>query len=109
MHQSACGGIIQHPTTGNLYIQLLGDKQTNINNSSYYPFDGVDKTYGPPYIWIIDANKGTTIGSHNLSNYGITFFNSLRFTLNGYPIVAACDQHETVTILVLNNTIFQKE
>ena len=105
MHQSAYGGMIQHPITGNLYIQLLGDKLTNINNSSYYPFDGVNKTYGPPYIWIIDANNGTTIGLYNLSNYGITFFNSLRFTPNGYPIVAVCDQYQTVTILVLNNTI----
>lgn len=80
------GGVNQRVDDGHIHLPLLGaDKY---NGSPDEPSGGSLKRWSPALVWEIDANTGKTVHIYNLSDYADCFNSVLRYSSDGYPIVA---------------------
>lgn len=93
------GGVNQRVRDGHIHVPLLGDVQYNGNPDE--PAGGSLKRWSPALVWEIDGTTGKTVRLYNLSEYADCFNSVLRYTDDGYPVVAGYSHHG-YTILVLD-------
>ena len=94
------GGVAQRESDGHLHLPLLG----NIKYGGYpeMPAGGATKAWAPPVIWEIDGRTGKSVRLYNLSEYGDGFESVVRYTSDGYPVVALYGRKTGQKIVVLD-------
>ena len=93
------GGVNQRASDGHIHLPLLGPDK--YNGSPDWPSGGSLKRWSPAMVWEIDGNTGKTVREYNLSDYAACFNSVLRYTPDGYPVVAGYS-HGGSRILVLD-------
>ena len=83
------GGVAQRTEDGHIHLPLLGN--TPHGGSAEMPAGGATKQWAPPVIWEIDGMTGKTVRVYNLSSHGAGFESVVRYTPDGYPVVALYD------------------
>ena len=93
------GGVNQRASDGHIHLPLLGPVPYNGNPD--WPSGGSLKHWSPAVVWEIDGDTGKTVQIYNLSDYADCYNSVLRYTADGYPVVAGYS-HSGSSILVLD-------
>lgn len=93
------GGVNQRPSDGHIHLPLLGP--VSYNGNPDWPSGGSLKHWSPAVVWEIDGDTGKTVRMFNLSEYADCYNSVLRYTADGYPVVAGYS-HSGSSLLVLD-------
>lgn len=94
------GGVAQRKEDGHIHLPLLGNVRHG--GGPEWPAGGATKAWAPPVIWEIDGVTGKTVRVYNLSSVAAGFESVLRYTSDGYPVVALYGGQGGQKIVVLD-------